>query len=175
MVDNLYVWSGVTAALAWKVTHEPRLWALAGQTLRLSTQSIRHDGLVGSELRRGSRSLLYHGYYLSGLFILARIVGPTQLQSRAISRLEKIVTLASCAPEKFPSEITQVPMNKNDLATIAVLAAPPKEICGLSSKAGDVYDPLRGGDMRDLSKILGAPSLDLHPDEEGHERLARCA
>lgn len=148
VVDNLYVWSGVAAALAWVVTDDNNLRAFAGEVMSRSTAQIQQDGLIGSELRRRTRSLLYHSYYLSGLLILGEALPPSPLQNAAIDRLYGRVRSGSCASQRFPGGQPQTPPNGNDLGVIAVLAAwqARPSLCGIGRAKSE--DPLRGGDLR---------------------------
>jgi hypothetical protein len=147
-VDNLYVWSGVAAALAWEITRDPALCAYAGDVLDRTTTPIGQDGLLASELRRQTRSLLYHSYYLSGLLVLTEALPATDAQTAAIGRLYGRVRAGSCAPADFPGGQPQTPPNADDLGTIALLASAqgPGALCGLGR--AEATDPLRGGALR---------------------------
>ena len=154
LTDNLFVWSGVNSAIAWKLTGAPELKQSARQVLTRSTAQIGSDGLIPSELRRATRSLLYHSYYLSGLLTLTAVLPGSAQQNAAIRALTKRVTSGTCAPASFPAAQPQAASNQNDLVTIAMLAAafdgrPP---CGVRNMR--LHDPLRGGSVQQSLDLL---------------------
>jgi poly(beta-D-mannuronate) lyase len=69
-VDNLYVWSGVAAASYALLSGDGAARRYANDVWLDGVAAIRPDGFVDSELRRGSRALLYHVYNLSALLTL---------------------------------------------------------------------------------------------------------
>ena len=69
-VDNLYVWSGVDAASYALLSGDNLARRHANDVWTRGIAAIRPDGYVDSELRRGSRALLYHAYNLSALLTL---------------------------------------------------------------------------------------------------------
>jgi hypothetical protein len=160
VTDNLFVWSGMNSALAWKLTGDPELGRSAKGVLARSTAQIRRDGLIASELRRETRSLLYHSYYLSGLLLLTAVLPGSGKDDDAIRRLAKRVAAGTCAPGAFPGGQPQAAPNQNDLVTIAHLgtAFGGKRPCGLLNMR--LYDPLRGGRVQtglDLLRGRGRP------------------
>lgn len=153
--DNLYVWSGTTAAIAYAVTRDRSLLSFADEVWERARNSIAVDGTLNTELRRGSRALFYHVYYLAGLMLLGETLG-REMPDEVTNRLYRFVRYQTC-PGGVP--VVRLPQqqerpNQGDLALIGVLGgaklAPP--LCAeLPSR---VYDPLRGGDLRRLHEIM---------------------
>jgi poly(beta-D-mannuronate) lyase len=68
--DNLYIWSGVDAASDAVLSGDASERNYASDVWRNGIEAINQNGTVATELARGSRALLYHQYYLSGLLML---------------------------------------------------------------------------------------------------------
>lgn len=162
-IDNLYIWSGATAAVAAGLTANPELRRHATNVWHKGIASIGPDGTVPSELRRGAKSLLYHGYYLSGLLILqATRDRPSSSDMAAVARLYDSVRTATCQPRSVGTSaesLKREPPNRDDLATIVSLMPNRTPPCGADRALG--YDPLRGGTPKESSAALR--SLVLHP------------
>lgn len=104
-VDNLYVWSGVTAASFQLVQPDAALKAYADDVWRHAIDAIEPSGAVAAERRRAGRSLSYHTYYLSAVLWLENIrkqLGqPVSADdTRAIERLERLIGDAVCSSSR---------------------------------------------------------------------------
>lgn len=147
-LDNLYVWSGATAATGAMLTHDAQLRAHSQRVWAKATRFISTDGTIPSELRRETRSALYHAYYLSALLTLeAAGVDATDSQQEAVRRLFAQVRRYSCGGDRKGGDGAQggqEPINPDDLATIEEFGSRYGHLCGL--ERAKKYDPLRGGD-----------------------------
>ncbi len=149
IIDNLYVWAGATAAIGNLVSRDDRLEAFAGAVWKAGVAQIAKDGTLPSELRRKSRSLLYHVYYLTGLAMLnSSLSRSTQEDEESMRWLYERARKATCDPETFAVEnnipFTLLPPSAGDLATIVTFTeGKRRSFCG--QYLNRMYDPLRGG------------------------------
>ncbi len=146
IADNLYVWSGAAAALAWEITGDEAAKSFSLSVRDTSVSNIQKDGLVQSEIRRKTRSLLYHSYYLAGLLLINEVFSASELDQKMIGKLYERVRQASCDPVSFSNDQPQVPPNSVDIYMISELFSEGEPICTHEAPAPS-RDPLRGGDL----------------------------
>ncbi len=164
--DNLGVWSAVAAATANVLVGDPRLQEYADGVWREALGAIRFDGTVPTELKRESRSLLYHAYYLSALLLLqsAREAAgsPATPQERTrLLRLYQLVASGSCDIGAFTAHartsLKQERPRDSDVATIKAFAPDFPASAPLCSRASaDHFDPLLGGTIRATKEAFTA-------------------
>jgi hypothetical protein len=159
LVDNLYVWAGATAATANLVSRDDRLEKFVETVWKAGIAQIAKDGTLPSELRRKSRSVLYHVYYLAGLAMMNTAWSlATSEDEEALRRLYDRVQKATCDPNTFSVEneifVTQEVPNAVDLATIVTFAGSTgRSVCGRYHHR--MYDPLRGGRLPKIKIDMG--------------------
>lgn len=156
--DNLYVWSGAAAATGARATGNVELRDYAAEVWREATAAIGPQGRVPSELRRASRAVLYHAFYLAGLLVLeSSLFGSTSGDPRLV-RLFDAVRDGTCNPGAFAAvggSLRQSPPNRDDLATITSLMTAKAHLCGADQARN--FDPLRGGSSSELPDLLTRP------------------
>ncbi|WP_428678121.1 alginate lyase family protein [Reyranella sp.] len=160
IVDNLYVWSGVTAASFSLVASSPSLKAYADGVWRRAIDAIEPLGGVAAERRRGRRALSYHTYYLSAVLWLANIrkkqghpVSPDD--QNAIQSLEDFIVKQVCSSSRTLPGVAaqQIRPTASDYKSAFYLADEVFRMriqeCGL--KKPPDYDAFLGGKIESLN------------------------
>jgi poly(beta-D-mannuronate) lyase len=155
VVDNLYVWSGAAAALAFLVENDRLFADYRDKVFRAAIGQIGPDGFVPSELRRETRASLYHAYYLSALLLIqAMRADPTG--DADIEMLARVVREGSCAAADFarrnnlPPQERQKAIDQGLITLFGARLGPAP--CPMQKL--ETQDPLLGGDLAQLRQTL---------------------
>jgi poly(beta-D-mannuronate) lyase len=160
--DNLWVWSGVTAASFLLLEAEPSLVEHQQRVWSDSISGIAPDGTIKRELRRGKRALLYSVYYLSALRWLQalrekRSLQSTSFEQEAITRLEHRVEDALCRSRLMPTRPeAQVTPNRLSFESIPVFSDTGyvQRLLACGAPLTNKSSPLSGGDFEKTKGIL---------------------
>lgn len=98
---NLYAWSGVAAASNDLLTGRKTYASYHARVWQESTNQIRPDGYVDTELSRKARALIYHNYLRGALTLLKRLrlrLGDSEKPGELhnLSRLDAVVNANAC-------------------------------------------------------------------------------
>lgn len=154
--DNLYVWSGATAASFLLLAQDKILVDYQEDVWNDGLKSIRQDGTVRLEVDRGTRSVPYHTYYLSALLWLSKFREHLGSQmapdaARDIARLDGFLEQSICASgpnsERPPSTIAAESLQVLDSRLWAILRG-----CGI--RWTDTKSVLLGGEMTNTLKVI---------------------
>jgi poly(beta-D-mannuronate) lyase len=163
-VDNLYVWSGVSAASYALLKVDDPARRYEGAVWIRAVSAIRPDGFVDSELRRGARALSYHAYDLSALLTLRAL--RTALGERlngedrtAVMRLVDRVGSSLCDPSQIVTASGGIAQEKSRAIEFAPLIAFAGDLAdGRLSRCGPpdipTSDPILGGNLDRTAAIL---------------------
>lgn len=155
IVDNLYVWSGAAAALAFLVEGDSLFADYRDKVFHAAIGQIGPDGLVPSELRRETRASLYHAYYLSALLLIQAMRGDSTGDAD-IERLARAVREGSCDADAFATR-NHLPPQENqkaiDQGLITLFGARLGQAPCPMQKL-ETRDPLLGGDLAQLRRTL---------------------
>lgn len=164
VVNNLYVWSGATAASALLLAPNDSLRRYSDSVWSRSIGAIGGDGTITAELRRGSRALSYHAYYLSGLLWLDDLraklgSAPSSGDVQAIGRLTSRITNNVCQPNtplpgSNASQIPPTPAAYRSMYHLESVGSQQRlQSCRLPQ--GTDYDPFLGGSVPVSMQVLG--------------------
>ena len=165
--DNLYAWSGTTAAIGWLLTRDARLSDHARDVRRKATRVIQPNGIIPTEQRRGSRSLMYHTHYLAALLMLEEAgFGGGAADEESSLLLYRLVRSGTCDRVKSPYNgrmTAQHRPNPSDVETVAVFGATRRlKLC--DPRTPMKRDPLRGGDSGAALKAIERATKSLSDD-----------
>lgn len=165
LYDNQRIWSGVAAETAALAVDSPKLTAYSNDVWQHAIAGISENGAITTEVRRQSRALLYHAYYLSALLYLreareATGIKTTSKEAEAIRHLYMLVRAGTCEPKAFATatglNIAQNPAPEDqDISSIAALApdmAASAPSCQQSPAT--TYYPLLGGDLQVIKQAI---------------------
>ena len=165
-VDNLYAWSGVAAASFALLSGDHDAQKFENSVWNETTGAIRPDGFVDSELRRGSRALIYHVYALSAILTLRAFRSALGERTNAnervsLKRLVGRVAGSLCDPVEIDAasgSTPQAPTPVIELAPIIVFAGdlsdPRFRTCG--PRDIPPSDPILGGNLVATASMLAA-------------------
>jgi poly(beta-D-mannuronate) lyase len=163
-VDNLYVWSGVAAASYALLSRDDGARRHADDVWKKGLAAIRPDGFVDSELRRGSRALLYHVYDLSALLTLRAFrtaLGETNSDQDQVSlaRLADRVGASLCDPSSMATASGSATQEKTPAIEFAPIVAfagnlSGPRLLGCAPEGIPKSDPILGGEFDKTAAIL---------------------
>jgi len=165
-VDNLYIWSGVAAASYAVLNGNAVAQGYADKVWDQGIAAIRPDGYVDSELRRASRAMLYHEYYVSALLTLhafRKALGEamTPMEHAGLKLLIDRIAGSYCDPSAMVSTAGGYPQEKIPLLQLSPAVAFGKNLdfsdplFGACAPQGiPVLDPILGGNFDKTANIL---------------------
>lgn len=163
--DNLWVWSGVSAASFQMISQDPKLAAYSDRVWSDAIGGILPDGRIKRELQRAQRALNYTTYYLAALrwleaFRSAQGKSTNAGERAAIARLERQILTSMCANPRRMSGLPDIqnPPDHLDLEAKPVyFRADFRDKlmrCGAVFK--DSFAPLFGGDVTTTRRLIDA-------------------
>jgi hypothetical protein len=164
--DNLQVWSGVAASLGWRLTGDVALKQYGIAVWRSGNSAVSADGTVASERRRGTRAILYHGYYAAGLLMLREALAgngrtSSEIPAPALERLIHFLSSVTC-DKKVPRWAllagAQESLQPSDAAVIDAFDGRHPGARVVCTSAHSEYVDLLGGDLETIKRLLEGPT-----------------
>jgi hypothetical protein len=161
---NLAKWSGANLALFAVLSHDPAALQYQDQVWRAGISTIRPDGMIVAELRRGDHSLFYHNFSLSAMLLhrAARQVLGYPASPADLDRLKLLAAMigrALCDPNVLegPAQTTTLSKPKDWGYRIPVafgrdVLTPDWSRCGIGNPRGT--DVSFGGDEERTAAML---------------------